>query len=102
MTFAKDLIEGKIKDFSETDKEQQNEGVNDSVNEMVKLGVKLGVNQIEILKYIELDNYITIREMSQKINISETAVQNNIKKLKNSGILERVGSDKTGYWKVYL
>jgi predicted HTH transcriptional regulator len=34
------------------------------------------------------------------VKISETAVQNNLSKLKNAGILTRVGSDKTGYWKI--
>jgi ATP-dependent DNA helicase RecG len=38
--------------------------------------------------------------MAQQINISETAIQNNIAKLKSRGILERVGADKGGYWKI--
>lgn len=66
----------------------------------VKLGVKLGVNQLEILKLIISNNYITIKEMAEKIKISETAIQKNLLKLKNAGILTRIGSDKSGYWKV--
>jgi DNA-binding Lrp family transcriptional regulator len=45
-----------------------------------KLGVKLGVNC--------------------ELNISETSVQNNIKKLKKLEIIKRIGSDKNGYWKI--
>jgi hypothetical protein len=30
----------------------------------------------------------------------ETAIENNIKKLREKGIISRVGSDKTGSWKI--
>jgi predicted HTH transcriptional regulator len=62
--------------------------------------VKLGVNQIEILKLIVFNNYITIKEMAKKLKISETAIQNNLSKLKAAGIVIRIGSDKSGHWKI--
>ena len=34
------------------------------------------------------------------LEISETAVENNLTFLKKNGYVERVGSKKTGYWKV--
>lgn len=70
------------------------------VNDIVKLGVKLSVNQTKILKLIISNNYITIKEMAERIKISETAIQNNLSKLKIAGIIIRVGSDKSGYWKI--
>ena len=36
----------------------------------------------------------------EKLGISETAVENNLTFLKENGYVERVGSKKTGYWKV--
>jgi ATP-dependent DNA helicase RecG len=45
-------------------------------------------------------NKITIVEMAKSLSISETAVENNIKKLREKGILSRVGSDKTGHWQI--
>ena len=38
--------------------------------------------------------------MSEILNISDTAVDKNILKLKNLGIIERIGPDKGGYWEV--
>jgi ATP-dependent DNA helicase RecG len=38
--------------------------------------------------------------LSEQIQISETAVQNNIAKLKSRGLLERIGADKGGYWEI--
>jgi predicted HTH transcriptional regulator len=34
------------------------------------------------------------------IGIGETAIQNNISYLKKEGYIQRIGSNKNGYWKV--
>lgn len=39
-------------------------------------------------------------ELLQILGISETAVENNLAFLKENGYVERIGSKKTGYWKV--
>ena len=65
-----------------------------------KLGVKLGENEIKILKLMEDNKYITTKELSEHINISTTAVDNNISKLKKKGILERIGSARGGHWEI--
>ncbi len=77
-------------------------GVNENklgVNEN-KLGVKLNKNQVKILGLIEKNNKITIIEMAKLLSISETAIENNIKKLHEKEILSRMGSDKTGHWEI--
>ncbi|GHV34302.1 cell filamentation protein Fic [Bacteroidia bacterium] len=71
-------------------------------NDTEKLGVKLNKNQYKILQLIEINDKITIIEMAKSLSISETAVENNIKKLREKGILSRVGSDKTGCWKITI
>jgi ATP-dependent DNA helicase RecG len=38
--------------------------------------------------------------LSEKIKINEKNVRLNIAKLKDKGLLERIGPDKGGYWKV--
>ena len=43
---------------------------------------------------------ITTSELHRILGISETAVENNLNFLKQNGYVERVGSKKTGYWKV--
>jgi ATP-dependent DNA helicase RecG len=34
------------------------------------------------------------------LTVSTTAIENNISKLKAKGLLERIGPDKGGYWKI--
>jgi len=65
-----------------------------------KLGVKLGENEIKILELMKDNKYITTKELSEHIKISTTAVDNNISKLKEKGILERIGPAKGGHWEV--
>ena len=65
-----------------------------------KLGVKLSKNKITLLNLIKEDSNITIKLLSEKIGISQTAIQNNLKSLKDSDILKRVGSDKNGSWEI--
>ncbi len=43
---------------------------------------------------------ITQVELSKIVGINEKNVRNNIKKLKDMGVLERVGSAKGGHWAV--
>jgi len=65
-----------------------------------KLGDKLGDNRHKILQLIEKDPYISLSQLSKKIGISQTAIENNIKKLKELGVLKRIGGRKTGWWEV--
>lgn len=43
---------------------------------------------------------ITIKEMSESIGISTTAIDKNITALKQKGIGDRVGSDSSGKWQI--
>ena len=43
---------------------------------------------------------VTKAELSRTIGISTTAIDNNIAYLKKNGYIERIGSNKTGYWEV--
>jgi ATP-dependent DNA helicase RecG len=65
-----------------------------------KLGVKLNKNQVRILELIATNNKTTMAEMAVSLSISVTAVENNIRKLREKGVISRVGSDKTGIWVV--
>jgi ATP-dependent DNA helicase RecG len=79
-----------------------NEGlVKGLVKELVKGLVKeLSENQIKLLEIIETRPNVTKEEMAKYIGISTTAIDKNIKTLREKGILERVGGRKEGYWKI--
>ncbi len=65
-----------------------------------RLGVKLGENEAEIIRRIAENKFISALELSKHLSISLTAAENNISKLKQKGLLKRIGPDKGGYWEV--
>jgi len=65
-----------------------------------KVGSKLTLNQEKILLLIIKNPHITKKDIENNLDIGKTAIDNNIFKLKQNGILKRIGPDKGGYWKV--
>jgi fido (protein-threonine AMPylation protein)/ribosomal protein S25 len=61
--------------------------VNDTVNDTV-------------FNLITQNTMITSSEISQQLKISLSTAKRKIKELKESGKIERIGSDKTGRWKI--
>jgi ATP-dependent DNA helicase RecG len=47
---------------------------------------------------MEQNPSITASEIALALNITSRAVQKRIANLKTAGIIERIGSDKSGYW----
>lgn len=76
----------------ETQKTHKNVGVN--------VGVKFNKTQQQIFDIIVKNPNSTYLSISKEINKSEETVRRNIKFLMENILIERVGSDKTGYWKV--
>jgi ATP-dependent DNA helicase RecG len=55
-------------------------------------------NRVKILREIHANSKVSKRELEEKVNLSATAIDNNIDALRDVGILERVGGAKGGYW----
>ena len=53
-----------------------------------------------VFSIIKQDNNITAHEISERLKISVSTVRRKIKELRNNGIIDRIGSDKTGHWKI--
>jgi len=58
--------------------------------------------QILIIKSVLENKKITQRLLSEIVGISPKNIRNNMQKLKENGILKRIGPDKGGYWKVLV
>ena len=54
----------------------------------------------KILKTIAKNPYRTQSELAKVCGITEDGIYWNIKKLKEGGIIRRVGPDKGGYWEI--
>ena len=65
-----------------------------------KVGSKISQNQKKIIDLMSKNPHITKTELIDKLNIGKTAIDNNIAKLKETGLINRVGPDKGGHWVV--
>ena len=65
-----------------------------------RVGSKLVENQLRIILLILENEKVSKNKMSEILNISTTAIDKNILKLKNLGIIKRVGPDKGGHWEI--
>jgi ATP-dependent DNA helicase RecG len=79
------------------------ENIDEKLDE--KLGERLGENvtenrEYQILNLIRIDNKISTFQLAEKLNITRRTIHRDLDKLKAKGLLERIGPDKGGYWKV--
>lgn len=64
------------------------------------ISVKLTQTQKDILNLIKENPCITQNEIASKLNIARETVNRNMKKLQQEKIIQRLGADKNGSWKI--
>lgn len=75
--------------------------INSSLDKIIKSS-KFVMNDIQnrIIEYIINDKYITQNSIAEKLNVNVRTIKRNFKVLIDNNIIERIGSDKTGYWEI--
>lgn len=75
--------------------------INSSLDKVIKSS-KFVLNDIQnrIIEFIINDKYITQNTIAEKLNVNVRTIKRNFKVLIDNNIIERVGSDKNGYWEV--
>lgn len=66
----------------------------------VNVGVKFSETEREVLECIKENGEFSAEQIAEKIKRGKRTVERAIKSLKEHGVIERVGSDKAGRWKV--
>ncbi|MPM32124.1 hypothetical protein SDC9_78683 [bioreactor metagenome] len=61
---------------------------------------KLTPREAEIILLIKNENSISRKRIAQKLGVGTTTVYRCIESLKDKGIIERIGGDRGGYWKI--
>jgi ATP-dependent DNA helicase RecG len=54
----------------------------------------------QIIAFILEDNRIPLNDIAQKLAVSKRTIIRDIKKMKKENIIERIGNEKNGYWKI--
>jgi fido (protein-threonine AMPylation protein) len=55
-----------------------------------------------VFSLIQKDHKITAAKLAEQLNVGIATVKRELKRLKDSGQIERIGSDKTGEWKIVV
>ncbi len=53
-----------------------------------------------ILKVIETNGRVTATRIAEVLGVSESTVRRSFRRLRELGFIERIGSDKAGYWRI--
>ena len=77
-----------------------NEIIETEKNVTVKVTLKVTVNQQKIIDAIKSNPKVTQEELAEIVGITRKSVISNMKKLQENGLINRIGADKNGYWKV--
>ena len=77
-----------------------NEKENIGETSEVEWRTDLNDTQQKIIKLLSEDHQLSAVKLAEKIGIVSRNIENNIKKLKEYGILIRHGSPKNGYWEI--
>lgn len=68
----------------------------------INAGIKMSEKQLKIISMLKENPYCTIKEISDKLEVNHSTVERNIKKLRENGIIERIGARKDGKWIVKI
>ena len=74
--------------------------INEIIETEKKVTLKVTVNQQKIIDAIKSNPKVTQEELAEIVGITRKSVISNMKKLQENGLINRIGADKNGYWKV--
>lgn len=57
-------------------------------------------NELKLLELLKTSPNITQLELSNKLNVSRRTISTLLANLKEKNKIERIGSDRKGYWKI--
>lgn len=66
----------------------------------IKFGIKFGDNDKKVLLLLNSNPTYSSQRIADRLEITKRAVEKIIKRLREANIIERIGSNKSGYWKV--
>lgn len=80
--------------------EATNEAISGVINEVISEAINLNDNERKILSSIKVNPHITKSTLVSSLGISKGTIDRTIKALKERGLIERIGSNKKGQWKL--
>ena len=64
------------------------------------VGINVGINELKVVELLRKNNQTTAKEVAEFLEISIRHSERLFTSLKQNGVIQRIGSNKTGYWKI--
>ncbi|MEA2074931.1 MAG: winged helix-turn-helix transcriptional regulator [Euryarchaeota archaeon] len=65
-----------------------------------KFGEKFGENELKVIVLLKQNSKITVLELAGKVGITTRGIEKILQRLKEKGIIKRIGPAKGGHWEV--
>lgn len=66
----------------------------------VEFGIKFGDNDMRVLLLLNSNPTFSSQKIADRLGITKRAVEKIIRRLRENSILERIGNNKSGFWKI--
>lgn len=66
----------------------------------IKFGIKFGENDKRVLLLLNSNPTFSSQKIADRLDITQRAVEKIIKRLRENGVIERIGSNKSGFWNI--
>lgn len=90
------FIDFMLQEIYETLKKRQGAPVIPTKN----VGINVGINELKVVELLRKNNQTTAKEVAEFLEISIRHSERLFTSLKQNGVIQRIGSNKTGYWKI--
>ena len=74
--------------------------LNSPEDRIIRVTDKVTDKEKKVLELIYEEPGFTVPQLAQRMSVSRKTVANYLKSLREKGLIERVGSDRKGYWKI--
>ncbi len=95
---VEDKVKNKVKNKSR--EKLQDNTVQNALPEGAE--TQLSKSEQRVVKLLSADAHITIGALSRRLQLSEAGINKVLAALRKKGVIERVGANKNGFWKVNL
>ncbi len=66
----------------------------------IKFGIKFGDNDMRVLLLLNSNPMFSAQKIADRLSLTKRAVEKIVRRLRENNVIERVGSNKSGYWKL--
>ena len=96
------MFDEHIRNLEQTIHNYQASIEDEGIEPRIDVGINVGINEQKVLELLRKNNQITAKEIAGLLGISLRHSERLITSLKQKGMIQRVGSNKNGYWEIIV